>query len=556
MRRTTTIFLAIAALSGFEAAGTGTPFATVQSAQAEALPSVWQNKAKKLAQNIEKFRAGLASKGAADLADDFKKKQMLDRIANFEATLKKIPEADDPNLNAAKEQFALLQKEFAALSGGAAAAPAQPAASGSTAATNGTITTPAPSADEPQLVSGQRVRVKKLTTDMTNVMGDIVVTGASPMQSGEVVGKYNKRLQQFADALGRYAPYKNDPDVRTAAQTYQALVAAITGEYKRAEAQKAALGDVPARLGKVEAALTANPPPGAIFPPFTVDMAKTWAGQAADAKQAALAGIEEIRRIEPTSYLYRGDLTRLYGHATQAVTDVDEAFETSARTLKERFDFQDQHGLTFLRELDPENEHHVANSYLQEGAEERIYGFLDKEMALAQSIAAFQIGLGKEPTANTTARIEEITALRKKYVDGRTKVLGDSKLPEPASTDADRLAIAEKILANPEYEFGEHGPVVLTTPEIVTREKEVSRDTIKDVDVSLSGTITLSGTRESWKYKWDEFKFATPLKDESGDWYIWWITAKKYESGWERTPIGMWVSGSTVKGSLILPENF
>jgi len=72
----------------------------------------------------------------------------------------------------------------------------------------------------------------------------------------------------------------------------------------------------------------------------------------------------------------------------------------------------------------------------------------------------------------------------------------------------------------------------------------------------LSGTITLSGERETWNYKWDEFKFATPIKDENGDWYIWWITAMKYESGWEKTPIGYWVSGASVKGSLILPDNF
>ncbi len=107
-----------------------------------------------------------------------------------------------------------------------------------------------------------------------------------------------------------------------------------------------------------------------------------------------------------------------------------------------------------------------------------------------------------------------------------------------------------------EYAFGTHGPVVLTTEKIISREKEVSRETIKDVDVSLSGTITMSGTRETWNYKWDEFKFATPIKDDNGDWYVWWITAKKYQSGWEKTPIGYWISGGAVKGSLILPDNF
>ena len=80
---------------------------------------------------------------------------------------------------------------------------------------------------------------------------------------------------------------------------------------------------------------------------------------------------------------------------------------------------------------------------------------------------------------------------------------------------------------------------------------------VLNVDLSLSGKITLSGTETTWNYKWQEFKFATPLKEkDSDDWYIWWITAKKYSSGWERTPIGEWVSGATTKGDLILKENF
>jgi len=72
----------------------------------------------------------------------------------------------------------------------------------------------------------------------------------------------------------------------------------------------------------------------------------------------------------------------------------------------------------------------------------------------------------------------------------------------------------------------------------------------------MDWTITSSGERETWNYKWDEFKFATPIEDENGDRYIWWVTARKHESGWEKTPIGYWVSGDSVKGSLILPGNF
>ena len=73
------------------------------------------------------------------------------------------------------------------------------------------------------------------------------------------------------------------------------------------------------------------------------------------------------------------------------------------------------------------------------------------------------------------------------------------------------------------------------------------------LDVSLSGDITLRGTETTWHYRWQEFRFATPIQDAaSGDWYIWWITARNYSSGWERTPIGRWVSGAAVQGDRIL----
>jgi hypothetical protein len=306
-----------------------------------------------------------------------------------------------------------------------------------------------------------------------------------------------------------------------------------------------------------------------LYPPFTEAEASEWMALVTAATETAQAAVGEIESIAPLAYLpdNRGvvqdgspydsqDLQRLYRFAQDTISDAEASIATTQDTLQHRFEFQDTNELTLWRELDPSNENHRMNFYLSEGAEGEVLSSLDQQMALAQSVAAIQRAMGKTPTAAAQARIAEIDALREKYLEDRITVLGDSRLPEPASNDAARLAIAKEILARPEYEFGTYGPVVLTTRDIVTREKEVSRETIKDVDVSLSGTITMSGTRESWNYKWDEFKFASPIKDDNGDWYIWWITAKKYESGWEKTPIGYWVSGGSVKGSLILPENF
>ena len=118
------------------------------------------------------------------------------------------------------------------------------------------------------------------------------------------------------------------------------------------------------------------------------------------------------------------------------------------------------------------------------------------------------------------------------------------------------MKIAEQILSKPKYEFGEHGNIVLTTGEIVERERKDSEIDIDDAELTLSGDIKMSGTETSWTYKWKEFKFATPLKETDSDtWYIWWITAKNFSSGGKNTPLNQWISGGATKGNLILPEN-
>ena len=418
------------------------------------------------------------------------------------------------------------------------------------------------------LVSGERVRVKKLARDMESAMQTLNQGGVKPFQDPAYIEKWNATVERYRSAVAKF-PQADDPDVQAAAAKLAELEKMVAYGTREAAKQTAELGDVQAILAGIEKALRENRAPGWLPAPFDADEARNWLKKAAHAQQVAKKAAAEIQRIAPTANLplTRGtvqqgaaydkqDLDRLFRFANSILSDVDEAVNKTAANLKSQFDAQDQE-LAYYRELDPDDDKHRMNAFLQEGAEARIYGELDRQLAFAESVVAYQRAFGKEPTQVSAARVAEIKELRRTYAENRRKALGDSKLPAPKSTDSARLAIAEQILAEPSYEYGEHGPVVLTTPEIVERTKTVSRAEIKDVDVSLSGDITLSGTETTWNYAWEEFKFATPIKeDDSDEWYIWWITAKKYSSGWERTPIGQWVSGGATKGDLIPRENF
>ncbi|MFK7964864.1 MAG: hypothetical protein AB8C46_12955 [Burkholderiaceae bacterium] len=513
---------------------------------------------------FEQQATGLTSSRASNI------KRTLKLMKLTRQRLDSSPNQSHPSWQEADRRYKALEASLQSLlAGGSAPKQATTNAAGSStaasAASGAAATQPSAAkqtSEGRQLVSGQRVQVKKLARDITHSKNDIVTTGPSPMQDSRVVGQYNKRLKRYADALSRYKGYAKDPDIGAAVGAYQALVSAVKQEYERAKAQLAKVGNAQARLAAANQKLRDHAPPGNLLVPFTDDQARQWANSLAATRKAASEVVSEVQAITPIAYLPEDaqyslqKANSLMRYAQDTLRKLNESVVAGANQLKHGFTFAEKHEMPFLRDLDPNDEHQKANLFLSEGAEANVYSRIDKQRVNTESYAAFYKAFDKPVPAEITTRLDELAQIRKTYSANRVKALGASKLPSPKSTDASLLAAAKAILANPDYKFGKHGPIVLTTEEIVTREKEVSRETIKEVDFSLSGTITMKGTRETWNYKWDEFKFATPLQHEDGSWYIWWITAKKYESGWERTPLGRWVSGQSTQGSLILKENF
>jgi hypothetical protein len=418
------------------------------------------------------------------------------------------------------------------------------------------------------LTSGERVRLQRMVRDMESAMQTIDAQGLASFQDEAYVQRWRDSIERYRNDLLRL-PQGDDPDLQAATTKLAEFEAVVAFGAREGARQAAELGDVQGTLAGIERELRANRPPQWLPAPFDDDEALRWATTAANAKLGAQQAIEQLERIRGVAYLPRNpgtvgtgaaydiqDVDRLLNFADATVRAVDDALQETVANLGTQFNAQDRE-LEYYRRLDPENPSDRMNAFLQEGAQERIYGELDRQLAVTQSLAAWQRAFGAEPGEAIRARIEEIESLRGRYAAQRLQAIGDSRLPEPRSTDPDRLAIARAILAEPRYGFGEHGPVVLTTQEIIQRERQVSRAEIKSVDVSLSGNVTLEGTETTWHYRWDEFKFATPIREvESRDWHIWWITAKKFSSGWEGTPIGRWVSGAAIQGDLIPEQNF
>ena len=557
---------AIAALLSFESLSIGTPIASFQSAYAQDLSSSLQFKVKKMATNINKARKSLASQSATLAGDDFKLRQFGQRVDGFANGLKKYPANTDPAFLAATAELKALQEEFAAVKSGAGSSAAAPAQAPATSTAEQAPATPAAPAAASALDSSAKIKLNALVNNMERTRKQIQKNGVNTLQTADGVAKVKKTLGEYATSLATYQNFAKDPAVQPAIQGYQALVATVQDTFAKAKLAKSAGDGVQAQLAALDKAMRANKAPKSLLLPFTEEEAIQWVKRTREVQETAervMAKVNEIGGKHPLPIVQgtvdqgtpydKQDVQRLFSNSQMQIRRNNEAIEETKRNLDAAFGFQ--HDLDFHRNRDPENPQHVA-MMLQDGAEAQTYEQFDRLLRDANSHAFFDKATTGKVSAEKQARIDEVIALRKAYGEMRIKAIGESKLPEPESTDAKRLKIAEEILAIPRYEFGEHGPIVLTSEDITSKTKTVTRETIKDVDVSLSGDITWSGTRETWNYDWDEYTIATPIKDESGDWYIWWIKPTFYRSGASTTPLNQWISGSATKGSLILEENF
>lgn len=532
--------------------------APASNANAQELSDSLQFKVKKIATNISKTRQSLANQGAAAVTDEFKTKQLQQRIESYGSALAKMPSSDDTELLKAKALQTQLIAEFNALvSGGGTAKPATTTTTQSTASPKQNIEPANKTASKqpvPELVSGQRVRVKKLARDITNVRDSINTEGPSELQDPEIVAKYKKRLDQFTEAVKRY-PQVEDPDVITARNEYSALRTTLQKEYERAKSQLEKLGDVPARLRQIENRDQEYPVPEVLKLPFNETQASTWLQASSKARTAAEFDFKQLQEIAPIAHLPEQTVS---GRMTEySFRDIDRL----GRVVRSRFDsVQTGYQQTIsnidsrLQELGNQVQKGSASANAERVTQDRAN--LDEMIAVAESSVILETVL-QRTTESAQAVLETVHQRRKDYDLDRENAIDKTRLPAAASTDPERLQIAEQIIAIPRYEFGEHGPIVLNTAEIKEHEKETSEIDIDKVDVSLSGDLTMSGTKTTWFYKWQQFQFAVPLREEGSDlWRIFYINAKYFTSGGPVTPLNEWISGGVVEGDLIREANF
>jgi hypothetical protein len=443
----------------------------------------------------------------------------------------------------------------------AASSPSSAAAPTSTPA----AASPPANGSVPELVSGQRVQVKKLARDLANSRASIVTTGPSHFQDPDNVAARQKSLQQYTDAIGRY-PQLNDPDVQTARAEYQQYRDALNAEFERAKVQMEQLGDVQATLAQLKENNQSYPVPAPMVIPFTQEQASQWVQAASSARTVAEHNSEQLNIIASLAYLPdnpgtpesgapfdSNDVRGMQNYAADSFKRVQANYEEMATQLQQRMEGMESDVLQRWQE-DPTD---VEKQWLfiGEGQSEEAAQLYQESRDVINSAIYLEQALDRD-AIYSMGMLERLDDAEKTFKQNQQLALENSRLPEPVSSDKEMMKIAEDILSSPRYEFGVYGDIILRSKNIDEREREDSEIELDDADLSLSGELTLSGTQTTWIYKWKEFKFATALKEtDSDEWYIWWITAKNFSSGGARTPLNKWVSGETTKGNRILEKN-
>ncbi len=429
---------------------------------------------------------------------------------------------------------------------------------------SGTNTGNAQQTDVRPLVSGERVRVKKLARDIANVRNGIVTEGPSHLQAPDNFAKLKKRFDQFTTALKRY-PQLDDPDVQTARREYQALSEAATTEVARAKAQLAQLGNVQERLAKIDAVLRGTPLPESLSAPFSRADADQWVAAARELHPLAEQAKKELEQMAPIAYLPstvgvppqvpydRSDLESLYGYADSQLKNLGRRLTETTAALDRAAEDTRSRMATINSHRDPTNARDLW-VYLEEGKREEMHRQLDEMRLLVSSGVHFYEALGRETPAVHQNALDAVEEARTRFERSREIALSSSKLPDAASKDPALLTIAEETLARPDYEIGEHERLVINA-DLTSYENKSSEIDIDKVDLTLSGDLKLSGTQTTWTYKWDQFQVATAERQADGRFYVWYTTLKKFSSGGPTTPLNKWIVSGRFKQNEILEEN-
>jgi hypothetical protein len=451
--------------------------------------------------------------------------------------------------------------------------PSSGSSSATTTTSSATKTTNAPAAPTSnsnaapkQMISHQRVQVKKLKRDIESATDTFDKAGPKPFQDPAYVQKVDNALNRFRSTLAKFGDFKDDPDVIAATNSLTKLENMVAFGKDHATKELAALGDVQARLKEINGYLRQLKVPPAPQQPFEKGQLAQWLRDLAKTRKAAVAIYQPIPDIKQRAYLPNNvgtpeqgapydlqDVDRFERHLRDIVGNIDNGVKTFTANLTHSVQFETEN-LSYYEGFDPTDRQQRRQQFLLAGRADEIRQELGKKHLLVSEAADYAKLLKHDNYEERVALITRIEEVASGYEEKLKQAMSLSRMPEAASTDSELTEIAFETLKSPKYDYvGEIKRLVINADK-VHRTKKTSTAEFDKVDVSSTGTVTLSGTETTYFYEWDQFQVATaePVGDK---FYIFYTTLKYYISGAEKTPLNQWIISGRIQGSEIPEEN-
>lgn len=386
-----------------------------------------------------------------------------------------------------------------------------------------------------QMISQYRVRIKKILRDIKSRIDTLDKGGVKPFQDAAYAQSFQQSIESFRASIDKYEAFKEDPDVVSATKALTEFENMVKFGREHAAKEIAELGDVQARLRAINEQIRQLKQPPTPQEPYQKGQLGQWLRQLATVRQNASNIYKPLPTIKQRAYLPDNRFTVEQG-APYDLRDVDR-LERSLITLVQSIDQEltrfGEHlklvvknlreGLPFYKEFDPANPSHQSKHFLSAGRADEIRAKLTQDLQTAAE-AAHYAQLLKDPSyEDRRALLKEIQATLAQYEANFQRALQLVRMPKAATEDTQLTTIAKQTLANYDT-VGDIIRLVINTKK-QHRTKETSEDKYDNIDVSLSGTVTLSGTRTTYFYEWDQFQVATaePVGDKH---YIFYNTLK------------------------------
>lgn len=417
-----------------------------------------------------------------------------------------------------------------------------------------------------QMLSQQRVRIKKIKRDIEAVIDVLNKGGVKPFQSKEYVNKYKKSYERHQQSLAKYDSFRVDAAVEDAHSSLKAMANMLAFGQQEVAKNMSSLGDVQARLKKIDANMHALKLPVMPQIPLQKGVTKNWLDQLAKIRLNVIDDYQQLETIKKQAHLPNNRFTVQQGadydmndvsRMQRGIKSTSSSIKADIATMSSNIEANIKmiyNNLSRIDILSPTDANAQSNHFLGKGSAKRVRASLQKDLDLvAEAMAYAQYLKQQDSLRKKQVLSDKIKRSMNLYEENYQLALKTISLPKAASTDSRLLSIAKKALANKKYGVGQIKKMVINSDK-VHRSKTTSSAKFDDIDVSLSGKVTLTGTETTYHYEWDEFQVTT-VEPADGKLYLFYNSLKYYTSGSTTTPLNRWILAKRIQGSEIPEQN-